>query len=815
MRKRIIKLVLILALIASILPQDMMPVSAVDYPTSLVNGGFEYPTLSLTYNQWWTDYVPPVGVEEQFGWKTTATNKKFEFGGDWHVSGWGINFIPEGRQFIELNASEQAAVYQDISTTPGSIIYWSLYQGGVWYTNSQNINNTMAVRIGTPEQLDNATMKSQNLTDYDQEWTKRTIYELGEMTVVNSTPEAYSGKDSNKKQLYTEPKRWTKYEGVYVVPEGQTLTRFAFASLSAIPLQGNLLDGVVFRLATEEEINTLAVGLVKKTIESTTYTMTQAAATDESAITAGITAKLATLELDGVTPSVTKVLYTPAIAGDATTPAGTNGSYTFQINLSKGSATATTITLTMEITATYYVEPNQEQAAPTGLSSIAPSVALNDGKIRGTSNLMEYKLASADDTAYVSCSNTETVLTAGNYVVRFAAKTGFNASPTTAITVPSYVAPTPSVNTASPTKKTGQLVKDQQQDETAPNTNLSNSTEEIKKAVFTKEELAKIAAGETAKVILKVTDMNDLVSDEEKELIQKSLDQDYSLMYIDLSLYKKIGNGAETKVSETIGKIGISIEVPEELRSANLEKNREYKIVRIHEGEVTIIEGTYDPETHLFTFETDRFSTYALAYEDLNDEKNTQSNISNSKFYHLRLTAKATETSQTISYTKIPKADGYILYGSPCGINNKLTKLADVSANTTSYNHKGLLKETYYKYFVQAYQVINGKKVIIANSKIIHSITKSNVYANPLKVISDTTSVLMGVGEYNTVSCSVLLPENKKIEQHVSEIRYETTNEAVAKVDKNGKIKAISKGTCYVYAYAQNGVYKRIKVRVQ
>lgn len=744
MRKRIIKLVLILALIASILPQDMMPVNAVDYPTSLVNGGFEYPTLSLTYNQWWTDYVPPVGVEEQFGWKTTATNKKFEFGGDWHVSGWGINFIPEGRQFIELNASEQAAVYQDISTTPGSIIYWSLYQGGVWYTNSQNINNTMAVRIGTPEQLDNTTMKSQNLTDYDQEWTKRTIYELGEMTVVNSIPEAYSGKDSNKKQLYTEPKRWTKYEGVYVVPEGQTLTRFAFASLSAIPLQGNLLDGVVFRLATEEEINTLAVGLVKKTIESTTYTMTQAAATDESAITAAITAKLATLELDGVTPSVTKVLYTPAIAGDATTPAGTNGSYTFQINLSKGSATATTITLTMEITATYYVEPNQEQSAPT---PSAPSA--------------------------------------------------------------------PSVNTASPTKKTGQLVKDQQQDETAPNTNLSNSTEEIKKAVFTKEELAKIAAGETAKVILKVTDMNDLVSDEEKELIQKSLDQDYSLMYIDLSLYKKIGNGAETKVSETIGKIGISIEVPEELRSANLEKNREYKIVRIHEGEVTIIEGTYDPETHLFTFETDRFSTYALAYEDLNDEKNTQSNISNSKFYHLRLTAKATETSQTISYTKIPKADGYILYGSPCGINNKLTKLADVSANTTSYNHKGLLKETYYKYFVQAYQVINGKKVIIANSKIIHSITKSNVYANPLKVISDTTSVLMGVGEYNTVSCSVLLPENKKIEQHVSEIRYETTNEAVAKVDKNGKIRAISKGTCYVYAYAQNGVYKRIKVRVQ
>lgn len=46
-------------------------------------------------------------------------------------------------------------------------------------------------------------------------------------------------------------------------------------------------------------------------------------------------------------------------------------------------------------------------------------------------------------------------------------------------------------------------------------------------------------------------------------------------------------------------------------------------------------------------------------------------------------------------------------------------------------------------------------------------------------------------------------------------MRYETTNKDIATVDKSGKIKAQSKGACYVYANAQNGVYKKIKVTVK
>ncbi|VDN47105.1 putative Ig domain-containing protein [Petrocella atlantisensis] len=91
-------------------------------------------------------------------------------------------------------------------------------------------------------------------------------------------------------------------------------------------------------------------------IEAAIYTMTQAEAIDEAAVKTAIEDKIVTLALDGVSTSVTKVLYTPAIVGDSGTPDGTDGTYTFTVDLTKGSATATTAVLTMTITATTYDE---------------------------------------------------------------------------------------------------------------------------------------------------------------------------------------------------------------------------------------------------------------------------------------------------------------------------------------------------------------------------------------------------------------------------------------------------------------------------
>ncbi len=81
-----------------------------------------------------------------------------------------------------------------------------------------------------------------------------------------------------------------------------------------------------------------------------------------------------------------------------------------------------------------------EQVAPTGLGSVAPTAALTDGIITGTTVAMQYKLSSA--TNYTAVTGTSiTGLVAGTYDVRYAAKTGYNAGTDATVTVGAYVSP--------------------------------------------------------------------------------------------------------------------------------------------------------------------------------------------------------------------------------------------------------------------------------------------------------------------------------------------------------------------------------------
>lgn len=50
---------------------------------------------------------------------------------------------------------------------------------------------------------------------------------------------------------------------------------------------------------------------------------------------------------------------------------------------------------------------------------------------------------------------------------------------------------------------------------------------------------------------------------------------------------------------------------------------------------------------------------------------------------------------------------------------------------------------------------------------------------------------------------------------HAARVRYLSSNTSVAAVNSKGRITANSPGTCTVYAYAQNGVYKKIRVTVK
>ena len=111
---------------------------------------------------------------------------------------------------------------------------------------------------------------------------------------------------------------------------------------------------------------------------------------------------------------------------------------------------------------------------------------------------------------------------------------------------------------------------------------------------------------------LDVSDASAAVSTADKILIEEAAEGMQIGMYLDISLSMKVGDNAAEAVHELNSNLQISITVPENLRKAD----REFCIVRIHEGVSTVIEGVYDKATHSFTFETDRFSSYTLVYSD-------------------------------------------------------------------------------------------------------------------------------------------------------------------------------------------------------
>jgi Flp pilus assembly pilin Flp len=165
---------------------------------ALVNGSFEEDAL-ITSN--WRAYDAAAIT----GWETTAGDNKIEI---WYTGFLGVP-APDGRYLAELNANQPSALYQDIDSVPGERLTWSFYHRG------RSGVDTMEVRIGAP------------------------------------------GATVSQKQFSTD-KTWTRYEGLYEVPEGQTLTRFEFAAIRTANGNlsvGNLLDDVQFGSACgyEEE----------------------------------------------------------------------------------------------------------------------------------------------------------------------------------------------------------------------------------------------------------------------------------------------------------------------------------------------------------------------------------------------------------------------------------------------------------------------------------------------------------------------------------------------------------------------------------
>jgi len=198
-----------------------------------------------------------------------------------------------------------------------------------------------------------------------------------------------------------------------------------------------------------------------------------------------------------------------------------------------------------------------------------------------------------------------------------------------------------------------------------------------------------------------------------------------------------------------------------------------------------------------------------------------QSKLKGKDVYRLKLPVflakgKAKKNSIVLSWKKYTGATGYDVYWRYCDGSINYKKVGTVKNGKLSITHKKLKKDREYKYFIAAYKMVEGRKIHIAKSNGVHVAMKKAATTNVASIKVNKKKVTLAVGKTFTLKCEIKAENSSKnLVFHTSSYRYYTTNSKVAIVSKAGVIKAKGKGTCSIYVLANNGVYKKVKVKVK
>ena len=146
-----------------------------------------------------------------------------------------------------------------------------------------------------------------------------------------------------------------------------------------------------------------------------------------------------------------------------------------------------------------------------------------------------------------------------------------------------------------------------------------SDTAAVVNAVLTPAQLKSAAAGENIEIRVEVKDISGNVPRKDKSVIENGIKEyrkeipDLTLgMYVDISLFVKIGEADWNAVTGTAEPVEVVIGIPQKMQSID----REFFIIRSHEGEYTLLTDMDDaPDT--VTIHTDRFSAYAIAYRQV------------------------------------------------------------------------------------------------------------------------------------------------------------------------------------------------------
>lgn len=278
---------------------------------------------------------------------------------------------------------------------------------------------------------------------------------------------------------------------------------------------------------------------------------------------------------------------------------------------------------------------------------------------------------------------------------------------------------------------------------------------------------------------------------------------------------------------ETLTKIGESTELKVKIEPENADlqkliwKSDNEKVATTDEnGKVTAV-GNGTAEITVTT-EDGKITASIMITVKVPDEPTINKTTG---FRRLRArSVKQTKTSVTLQWNIIKDADGYFIYGNRCNTGTKsykYRKLATITGGDIStWTQKDLKKGTYYKYVVKAYRLVNGKKVVTDTSISVHAVTGGGNYGNA-KAVSVTqignkrnvSKITLKMGKTAQIKAKEV-KKDKKIERH-RKLCYESSNTKVATVTPDGLIRATGKGTCTIWVYAQNGIYKALKITVK
>lgn len=139
-------------------------------------------------------------------------------------------------------------------------------------------------------------------------------------------------------------------------------------------------------------------------------------------------------------------------------------------------------------------------------------------------------------------------------------------------------------------------------------------------AVLTPQQIQQVDDGETIEIRIDVKDISQTIPEQEKQTVAAAVAQyreDHPQLtlgrYIDISMFLKTGAGDWNAVTATDKPITVIIGIPTQLQ----ENNRAFYIIRAHEGQTTLLTDA-DTAPDTITINTDKFSTYAIAYNQAN-----------------------------------------------------------------------------------------------------------------------------------------------------------------------------------------------------